>query len=145
MRGWRPLVQGDDHHRQDVFVGASFACPSEAESAVAHGHYSQYMWGSDYPHCEGTYQCLDDEYQTSNTRVALRHTFGHLPRPEVEQMIGLNAVDVYSLDRQALSDVAAKIGAPTWDELGRPLTPSEMPSDAGVLHNLAFRSHGVWD
>jgi predicted TIM-barrel fold metal-dependent hydrolase len=131
-------------HR-NVFVGASFLCPSEARSAQERGHFTQYMWGSDYPHAEGTYQYPDEEHPTSNTRRALRHAFSGLDRSTAEAMAGGNAISVYGLDLAALEEVAARIHAPSWNEINWPLTAEELPADAGILYNLAFRSHGVWD
>ena len=40
----------------NVFVGASFLAPFEAARAVDEGYASQLLWGSDYPHIEGTWQ-----------------------------------------------------------------------------------------
>jgi predicted TIM-barrel fold metal-dependent hydrolase len=44
-----------DYMNGNVFLGASFASPFEVRQAVEHGFSSQVMWGSDYPHVEGTY------------------------------------------------------------------------------------------
>jgi hypothetical protein len=87
------------------------------------------MWGSDYPHVEGTWP---------NTRLSLRNTFSGFPEPVVRTVIGENALSVYNLDREALAVVAEKIG-PTVEELSVPLAPDEFPT----LRGGAFREIGV--
>jgi predicted TIM-barrel fold metal-dependent hydrolase len=59
------------------------------------------MWGSDYPHLEGTWP---------NTMDALRKTFGDYPESEIQQLLGGNAAEVYGFDRELLDPIAAKIG-----------------------------------
>ena len=41
---------------EQVFIGASFHARFEAEDAIADGYADRVIWGSDYPHFEGTYQ-----------------------------------------------------------------------------------------
>ena len=59
------------------------------------------MWGSDYPHAEGTWP---------HTREKLSETFGGCPQDEVGQVVGENAARVYGFDLEALAPVAACIG-----------------------------------
>jgi predicted TIM-barrel fold metal-dependent hydrolase len=59
------------------------------------------MWGSDYPHPEGTWPL---------TRRMLVEVFGGLPETEIEAMLGGNAADFYGFDRAALAPIAARIG-----------------------------------
>ena len=44
----------------NVYFGASFASPYEVEQAVLHGLDTQLLWGSDYPHLEGTFVYPED-------------------------------------------------------------------------------------
>ena len=48
-----------EYMAQNVFFGASFASPLEVEQAVLHGIDTQLLWGSDYPHLEGTFVYQD--------------------------------------------------------------------------------------
>jgi hypothetical protein len=76
------------------------------------------MWGSDYPHDEGTYPY---------SREGLRIAYAGLPREEVAAMVGGNAARVYGFDLDLLDPIAAKAG-PTVEELAQPL--EEPPADA---------------
>ena len=85
----------------------------EAEHAVRDGYTRQVMWGSDYPHMEGTFQYPRSFDEPSVGRMAMRYTFAGLPDDAIRDMAGENAVRVYGLDRDELAKVAARIGAPT--------------------------------
>ena len=68
------------------------------------------MWGSDYPHDESSYP---------NTREALRRSFAGTDEPELRQILGGNAAEVFGFDLDALAPIADRVG-PTTDELGQP-------------------------
>jgi predicted TIM-barrel fold metal-dependent hydrolase len=127
---------------ENVFIGASFLSRTEASAAVNDGYAAQVLWGSDYPHQEGTYQYppSGNFAAGSMTRRALRATFAGLPEREVRAMAGLNAVSVYGLDADRLAAVAERISAPTFAELSVPLDEAR-PARAG---KLAFRRIGPW-
>jgi hypothetical protein len=76
------------------------------------------MWGSDYPHDEGTYPY---------TREGLRIAYAGLPQGEIAAMVGGNTARVYGFDLDLLDPIAARVG-PTVQELGEPL--DEAPKDA---------------
>ena len=80
------------------------------------------MWGSDYPHDEGT---------TPFSREGLRIAYAGLPREEVAAMVGGNAARVYGFDLALLDALAAKHG-PTVAEIAEPLAavPPEATSPA---------------
>jgi predicted TIM-barrel fold metal-dependent hydrolase len=59
------------------------------------------MWGSDYPHPEGSWPV---------TREQMLETFRGLPEPEVAAMLGGNAARVYGFDVDKLAPLVAKIG-----------------------------------
>jgi predicted TIM-barrel fold metal-dependent hydrolase len=59
------------------------------------------MWGSDYPHLEGTWP---------NTMKALNETFALYPEQEIRDILGLNAANAYGFDVAALAPVAERIG-----------------------------------
>ncbi|MFF2366876.1 amidohydrolase family protein [Streptomyces sp. NPDC058122] len=103
--------------RANCFVGASFMRPHEVPLRHRIG-LDKIMWGSDYPHDEGTHPY---------TREGLRVAYAGLPREEVAAMVGGNAARVYGFDLAYLDEIAAKAG-PTVAEIAEPLdTP---PADA---------------
>jgi predicted TIM-barrel fold metal-dependent hydrolase len=124
----------------NVYYGASFASPYEVAQAVANGNGSQLLWGSDYPHLEGTFVNPEGRDQSSVTRLSLRHTFTGLDADDTLRMVGRNAIDVYGLDASRLQAVADEIAAPTLDELATPI--DSVPAGASLT---AFRSGaGGW-
>jgi predicted TIM-barrel fold metal-dependent hydrolase len=124
---------------ENVYLGGSFLARFEAEDAVAKNYSRNVLWGSDYPHQEGTWLLPEDENGPSVGRQALRRTFAGLPEPDVRSMLGENAIRVYGLDPAALAKVAERISAPTIDEIDVPL--DTVPAGAS---RLAFREVGPW-
>jgi len=59
------------------------------------------MWGSDYPHMEGTWP---------HTAESLRESLGHVPTEEVVKIVGETAAEVYKFDLEALKPIAEEIG-----------------------------------
>ncbi|MFF1375133.1 amidohydrolase family protein [Streptomyces sp. NPDC058308] len=96
--------------RESCFVGASFMRPHEAALRERIG-LDKIMWGSDYPHDEGTYPY---------SREGLRISYAGLPREEIAAMVGGNAARVYGFDLERLGKIAARVG-PTVQELDAPL------------------------
>ena len=74
------------------------------------------MWGSDYPHDEGTYPY---------TREHLRARFRDVTRDELRELLAGNAARLYDFDLDALAPLAAKFG-PTVDEIAEPI--DEIPT-----------------
>ncbi|MFI9582917.1 amidohydrolase family protein [Streptomyces sp. NPDC052236] len=103
--------------RDNCFVGASFMRPHEVPLRDRIG-LDKIMWGSDYPHDEGT---------APYSREGLRIAYADLPRAEVAAMTGGNAARVYGFDLGLLDPIAARVG-PTVEELAEPLR--EIPADA---------------
>ncbi len=66
------------------------------------------MWGSDYPHIEGTWPHTADK---------LNSAFAGVPRSECGLMLGETAVGVYGFDLDKLNQKAAEIG-PKIDSIG---------------------------
>jgi hypothetical protein len=69
------------------------------------------MWGSDYPHNEGT---------TPFTRESLRRTFHDWTPDELDQVFTTTAAEVYGFDVAAIEQLAVGVG-PTAEELTVPL------------------------
>jgi hypothetical protein len=61
------------------------------------------MWGSDYPHPEGTWPY---------TREQMVETFAGLPEAEIAAMLGGNAAAFYGFDAARLASLVARIGPP---------------------------------
>ena len=106
-----------EYMNRNIFLGASFTSPYEAEQAVLHGFESQLMWGSDYPHVEGTFVHPDGAAMPSVTRLALRNTFCNIP-PETHAPHDRRERHRRVRPRsRALAAIATTIGAPTMEEL----------------------------
>jgi predicted TIM-barrel fold metal-dependent hydrolase len=124
---------------ENVLIGASFLARFEVEAAIDGGYVDRVMWGSDYPHMEGTFQHLPENDGESIGRIALRSTFAGVDEGSVRAMAGENAARLFGLDLEQLRAVAAAAGAPSHRDLGD--TPPARPAVAGLL---AFRSIGPW-
>jgi predicted TIM-barrel fold metal-dependent hydrolase len=100
-------LKPSEYYRRQVFLGAAF--PDEATVGARHAiGVDKLLWGSDYPHLEGTWP---------HTRERLAQVFAKVPRAEVAQMLGANAAKVFGFDAAALERLAAKHGPPR-DSLG---------------------------
>ena len=84
-----------------------------AEDAWRHGYDRNIVWGSDYPHVEGTFVKVDDPEAEPITQLSLRNTLSRVPPESAALMAGENAVSAYGLDRDELVAVADRIGAPS--------------------------------
>lgn len=113
----------------NCYNSGSFLAPFEVARRHEVGVHNL-MWGSDYPHVEGTWP---------HSRLSLRNTFAGVPEEEVRLMLGKTAVEVFSLDEQALRKVADRIG-PSPADLAAPLTLDELPE----LRGYAFRERGLF-
>jgi len=81
-------------------VGASFMSREECELRHQIG-VGTVLWGSDFPHDEGTWP---------DTRAALHATFDGVPEAELRAMLGENAIRVYGFDEQRLAEHADRVG-----------------------------------
>jgi predicted TIM-barrel fold metal-dependent hydrolase len=89
-----------EYFQRNCYIGASFLPAHEVGDRYRIG-VDKLMWGSDYPHMEGTWP---------NTMDKLRETFGDVPAGEIRTMLGDTAVDVFGFDRGKLRTIADKIG-----------------------------------
>ncbi|MGE3447551.1 MAG: amidohydrolase family protein [Microbacteriaceae bacterium] len=124
--------------KQHVFTGG-FIAQFEAATALELGYDHTMMWGSDYPHSEGSWTHPDtDLEEQSQVHRALHTTFQGLPTRAIRGMAGENAARCYGLDIEVLRKVAAHVGAPTPAQLAEPpVGPSH--GVAGTGH-MAFRT-----
>ena len=110
-----------EYFQQNCWVGVSQPGPADAAARDVIG-VDRFMWGSDYPHDEGTYPF---------TREHLRQLFHDTPsRRAAARSSPATRRKLYDFDLDKLAPIAAKVG-PTVDELAEPLTelPAE-PNDA---------------
>jgi predicted TIM-barrel fold metal-dependent hydrolase len=101
----------------NIWIGASFPSPGEAEAFHDIG-IDRVMWGSDYPHNEGT---------APFSRQSLQRTFSTFDEEDLRKVLSLNAAQCYGFDLDALAPLAAEHG-PTVDEVKTPL--AEIPKGA---------------
>ena len=99
-----------EYFQQNVWVGSSFPGPLDLEARHAYAP-NRWMWGSDYPHDEGTQPF---------TREHLRQVFAGVEETELRELLGGNAAKLYDFDLKALAPLAEQYG-PTYEELQQPL------------------------
>lgn len=93
-------MKPSEYFARNVAIGASCMPRREAEMRHEIGLES-IMWGSDYPHPEGSWPVTQDQ------RV---ETFHGLPEDEIAAMLGGNAVRFYDLDAEKLAPIVGRIG-----------------------------------
>lgn len=89
-----------EYFRDCVYIGASCMPRHEAELRHEIG-VENLLWGSDYPHPEGTWP---------ETRKQLVDTFHDIPEDEIALMLGGNAAKLFGFDVDKLNKIAGEIG-----------------------------------
>jgi predicted TIM-barrel fold metal-dependent hydrolase len=85
---------------RNVRIGAS--CMPRREALLRHEiGLDNIMWGTDYPHPEGSWPITGEQMHT---------TFDGLPEDEIGRMLGGNAADFYGVDVEKLAPIVARIG-----------------------------------
>ncbi|MBN7796357.1 amidohydrolase family protein [Parahaliea mediterranea] len=92
-----------EYFARNVAVGASCVPRRDIELRHVLGA-DKMMWGSDFPHPEGTWPHTADYF---------KETFSGLPEDDGRKILGENAVAWYGLDRARLQQVADEIGPDT--------------------------------
>jgi predicted TIM-barrel fold metal-dependent hydrolase len=106
-----------EYFHQNVWMGVSQ--PGRADAAARYDiGLDRFMWGSDYPHDEGT---------GPFTREHLRALFHDTDPAELRRILAGNAAELYDFDLDALAPLAGQIG-PTVAEIAQPL--NEIPENA---------------
>ena len=113
-----------------VGLGASFMSRGECDDRDRMG-VDRIMWGSDYPHLEGTWP---------STMSSLHQTFEGVSIPELRLMLGENAVRCYHLDGPFLRDLGQYLRASASLNCGPP--QGELPEHAKIT--WAFRDGNAW-
>jgi predicted TIM-barrel fold metal-dependent hydrolase len=89
-----------EYYRRNVGIGASCISRADVEIRAQLG-LEQIMWGSDYPHPEGTWP---------TTKKLMFDSFHDLPENEIAAMLGENAIRFFGFDRAKLAAIAERIG-----------------------------------
>jgi predicted TIM-barrel fold metal-dependent hydrolase len=114
-----------EYFRQNVWLGVSFPRIADVVAARDKLGIDKIMWGSDYPHDEGTYPY---------TTLSLRQIFHDWPEADLRTVLAGNAAALYGFDLDALAEPASRLG-PAVSEVSRPLTElPEHPNEA-LLNN----------
>jgi predicted TIM-barrel fold metal-dependent hydrolase len=106
-----------EYFRRNCWIGISQPKAPDVE-AILHVGLDRFMWGSDFPHDEGT---------APFTRQHLRQLFHSWPEHHLRRLLGQTVSEVYKFDLQALQPLADLWG-PTVTEISEPLT--ELPDNA---------------
>jgi predicted TIM-barrel fold metal-dependent hydrolase len=107
LRHTLPL-RPSDYYRRQVWLGASFMDEGEWETRHVLG-VDKLMWGSDYPHLEGSWP---------HTLPVLQKVFQDVARPDVARMLGETTAQVYGFDLERLRPLADRLG-PEVGRIGR--------------------------
>ena len=113
----RLTLTPSEYFAQNCYVGVSFPSPHEARAMRTVG-LDRVMWGSDYPHHEGTYP---------HTTAGLRRAFADWDPADVRRVTSENVAALYGFDLDALAPVGARVG-PRVDEVRVAL--DEVPADS---------------
>ena len=97
-----------EYFGSNVFIGASTMSREEIRRRHVNG-INALMWGTDYPHPEGSWP---------NTIERLENDFRDVSIEDTRRLLGINAVECYGLDFEGLNAVANRVG-PTPEELNQ--------------------------
>jgi hypothetical protein len=93
----------------------------------------RFMWGSDYPHDEGTYP---------HSREAIRSRFYERTPDVKHKILATNAAQLYNFDLDALAPLANEVG-PTVAELSEPLLELPENPSQGLARGYAANGDRV--
>ena len=97
-----------EYFGSNVFIGASTMSREEIRRRHVNG-IDALMWGTDYPHPEGSWP---------NTVERLENDFKDVSIEDTRRLLGINAVECYGLDFEGLNAVANRVG-PTPKQLNQ--------------------------
>jgi predicted TIM-barrel fold metal-dependent hydrolase len=110
-----------DYFGENIFIGASTMSKEEIRRRHILG-CDVVMWGTDYPHPEGTWP---------HTQEKLRSDFGGIPVEDTRKLLGETAARCYSFDLAALQPIADRVG-PTPADLGQDPSLRTDPADVAA-------------
>jgi len=111
-------LRPSEYFARNCFVGASTIRPGEVQPALGLGP-GNVMWGSDYPHREGT---------APYTREHLRVALADVEEADARRLLGETCANLYGFDLAALDKIAERVG-PSVEELRVPLASEDYPRD----------------
>lgn len=100
-----------DYFHQNCWVGLSMPNAADGVAVKERLGTDRIMWGSDYPHDEGT---------APYSRENLRAVFSDFSPAELQQVLTSNAAQLFDFDLEALASLGAQYG-PTVAEIKQPL------------------------
>jgi predicted TIM-barrel fold metal-dependent hydrolase len=112
-------LKPSEYWKRQCHIGASFLRPTEVGLCTEIG-IDNVMWGSDYPHTEGSFPY---------TREHLRLTFGDQSVEDTTKLLTTNVARLYRFDVEALRPLAEQY-CPTKAELATQIDYSEIPEEA---------------
>jgi hypothetical protein len=126
--GIAPPRMASEYIYENVYLGVSMPSRFDVEhrDVVAEGHW---MWGSDYPHDEGTHPF---------TKECIQLAFEGVPTDEKRKLLADNCAALYDFDMKAMDRAAAVVG-PLVSEIDAPL--KELPANP----NMAVARAGAND
>jgi predicted TIM-barrel fold metal-dependent hydrolase len=120
-----PPRSATEYFHQSCYVGVSQPTPADIKAALGPVGIDRVMWGSDYPHEEGT---------GPFTKEHLRQVMGQLPPEQIQQILAENAAKLYNFDLEALRPAADQFG-PTVAEVAQPLTKLPEGANQALLRS----------
>jgi predicted TIM-barrel fold metal-dependent hydrolase len=120
-------LSATEYFQRNVWMGVSFPSRADLKAARTVLGIDRIMWGSDYPHDEGTFP-----YTTEH----LRQVFHDWPEDDLRRVLAGNAANVYGFDLGALAPAAARLG-PAVDEVRRPLDRLPDEPNEALLRNAS--------
>jgi predicted TIM-barrel fold metal-dependent hydrolase len=117
-----------EYFNQNVWVAASQPGPADVAARTAMGA-DRFMWGSDYPHDEGT---------GPYTTLHLRQVFHDVEPTELKRILAGNAAALYDFDLTKLAPLAEKYG-PTVEEIAQPLLELPENPNSALLKGVGQR------
>ena len=109
-------LRPSEYWQRQCHVGASFLRPTETEVVRQIG-VGNVMWGSDYPHVEGSHPHTDEH---------LRLTFGQMTEDEATMLLTTNVARLYKFDVEKLRPLAEQF-CPTKAHVAGGIAYSEIP------------------
>lgn len=94
-------MKPSEYFARNFHVGCSALPDEDSTDAYYKIGIRSVLWGTDYPHPEGTWP---------NTLEKMVASLGGLPEHDIQMMLGTNALGLYDVDEAALWEIAAKIG-----------------------------------
>jgi predicted TIM-barrel fold metal-dependent hydrolase len=94
-------MKPSEYFQRNIYVGCSALPDEDSTEAYYKIGIDRILWGTDYPHPEGTWPA---------TQHKMNLSLGGLPDADIQKMLGGNALAAYDIDAAALWKIAARIG-----------------------------------